>query len=138
MRIPRRVTRFNKAINNPVQGTYAWLLPPWAVILHRGRRSGRSYRTPVLAFRDGRTLVVALLYGEESDWLQNLRAGPGRIVRHGRTVDLAGQPRVVDTADAAELAELPAPARAYCRLADKQVLLELGAVRRGFGPRRRG
>lgn len=51
MQLSRCVARFNKAVNNPVQGLYAWIVPPWAVILHRGRRSGRAYRTPVLAFR---------------------------------------------------------------------------------------
>ena len=82
MKIPRAVVGFNKAINNRVQGLYAWVLPPWAVILHRGRRSGRAYRTPLLAFRRGDDLAIALLYGEESDWLRNLRAnGGGRIVR---------------------------------------------------------
>ena len=65
MKLSRRVARFNSTINNRLQGVYAWLLPPWAVILHRGRRSGRSYRTPVLAFRRGSTLIIALLYGEE-------------------------------------------------------------------------
>lgn len=56
MKLSRRVARFNKTVNNRVQGLYAWLLPPWAVILHRGRRSGRSYRTPLLAFRRDRTV----------------------------------------------------------------------------------
>ena len=97
MKLSRRVARFNKAVNNRIQRVYAWLVPPWAVIVHRGRRSGRSYRTPVLAFRQERTLVIALLYGEESDWLRNLRAaGGGQVVRMGRTFEL-GDPRVVDT-----------------------------------------
>jgi deazaflavin-dependent oxidoreductase (nitroreductase family) len=135
MKLSRRVARFNKAINNRVQGLYAWILPPWAVILHRGRRSGRPYRTPVLAFRRDRTLIVALLYGEESDWLRNLKSGGGRFVRMGRTYALS-TPRVVDTSAAVELSRLPALARAYCRLADKQVLFEIGDQLPGFGSRR--
>jgi deazaflavin-dependent oxidoreductase (nitroreductase family) len=137
MKLSRRVARFNKLINNPVQGVYAWVLPPWAVILHRGRRSGRPYRTPLLAFKRDRTLVIALLYGEESDWLRNLRAGGGEVIRGGRTFRV-GAPGVVDTGDAAVLARLSPITRAYCRLADKQVLLELGEKQSGFGPRRRG
>jgi deazaflavin-dependent oxidoreductase (nitroreductase family) len=136
MKLSRRVARFNKVVNNRVQGVYAWLVPPWAVILHRGRRSGRSYRTPVLAFRQEQALVVALLYGEDSDWLRNLRAARGgRVVRMGRTFEL-GEPRVLDTSMAAELARLPPLARAYCRLADKQVLAEIGRQLGGFGPGR--
>ena len=135
MKLSRRVARFNKLINNRVQGVYAWLLPPWAVILHRGRRSGHEYRTPVLAFKCERTLVIALLYGEESEWLRNLRAGTGHVVRAGRTFTL-GAPRVVDTDGAAVLTRLSPLARAYCRLADKQVLLDLGERQPSFGPGR--
>ena len=136
MKLSRRVARFNKLVNNRLQGVYAWLLPPWAVILHRGRRSGRPYRTPLLAFRKDRTLIIALLYGEESDWLRNLRAGGGEVVRMGRTYRLR-EPRAVDTSVAAELSRLSPPARAYCRLADKQVLAEIGERVGGFGPGRR-
>lgn len=133
MKLSRRVARFNKLINNRVQGVYAWLVPPWAVIVHRGRRSGRRYRTPVLAFRRDHTLIVALLYGEESDWLRNLQAGEGHLIRAGRTSRLTS-PRVLDTREAAELATLSPPARQYCRLADKQVILQIGERETGFGP----
>lgn len=137
MKLSRRVARFNKLVNNRIQGLYAWLLPPWAVILHRGRRSGRRYRTPVLAFKRDRLLVVALLYGEESDWLRNLRAGGGHVIRLGRTFRVDA-PQTIDTSEAAVLSTLSPLARAYCRLAEKQVTLEIGEQRRGFGPRRRG
>jgi len=133
MKLSRRVARFNKLINNRLQGVYAWILPPWAVILHRGRRSGRPYRTPLLAFKRDRTLVIALLYGEESDWLRNLRAGGGRVVRVGRTYELS-PPRVVDTSTATEeLSRLAAPARAYCRIAEKQAIVQMGDRMPGFG-----
>jgi deazaflavin-dependent oxidoreductase (nitroreductase family) len=136
MKLPRRVARFNQAVTNRVQGVYAWILPPWAVILHRGRRSGRAYRTPVFAFRQDGTLIVALLYGEESDWLRNLQAaGGGQVVRTGRTFELR-RPRVVATGAAAELARLSPVARAYCGLADKQLLAEIGGRIGGFGPGR--
>jgi hypothetical protein len=49
LKLSRRVARFNRAVNNPVQRQYAWLLPPWVIVCHRGRRSGRLYRTPVNA-----------------------------------------------------------------------------------------
>ena len=134
MELSRRVARFNKALNNPVQGLYAWALPPWAVLLHRGRRSGRSYRTPVLAFRRDRTLIVALLYGEQSDWLRNMQDDGGRVVRMGRTYEVSA-PRVLDTNAATALSRLSPIARAYCQLADKQALFEIGDRMLGFGPR---
>lgn len=136
MKLSRGVARFNKVVNNRVQGLYAWLVPPWAVILHRGRRSGRTYRTPVLAFPLEGAIVVALLYGEESDWLRNLSAGHGAVVRLGRTSELVAPPRVADTEASPELARLSAPARAYCRLADRQAVIPLGSRLPGFGPRR--
>jgi deazaflavin-dependent oxidoreductase (nitroreductase family) len=85
MQVPRRVARFNRAVNNPIQRQWAWLLPPWALIVHRGRRSGRLYRTPVVASVRGGRLRVAVLYGERSDWVLNLLAGGGQVVRRGRT-----------------------------------------------------
>jgi deazaflavin-dependent oxidoreductase (nitroreductase family) len=129
MKLSRRVARFNKLANNPIQGTYAWLIPPWALIVHRGRRSGHRYRTPVMGFERDGTLVVALLYGEESDWLRNLRACGGQVIRRGRTFEIR-RIEVVDTADAQILSRLSPPARAYCRLAEKQVTLDLAERRR--------
>ncbi len=83
-RVPRVVARFNKRVNNPLQLNWAPYLPPWAVIEHVGRTSGRNYQTPVIAAVDGNTLYVAVLYGEESDWVQNtLRAGSASVRRAG-------------------------------------------------------
>jgi deazaflavin-dependent oxidoreductase (nitroreductase family) len=136
MKLSRGVARFNRLFANRLQGLYAWLLPPWAVILHRGRRSGRHYRTPLFAFRRDRTLVIALLYGQESDWLRNLRAGGGQVIRAGRTFSVR-PPEVIDTSQAGPLlAELSAPERAYCRLAERLAILELAEQLPGFGPRR--
>jgi deazaflavin-dependent oxidoreductase (nitroreductase family) len=136
MKLSRRVARFNKRVTNRIQGVYAWLVPPWAVILHRGRRSGRHYRTPLFAFRRGRTLVIALLYGEESDWLGNLRKGGGHVIRAGRTF-IVGPPEVIETRAAGSLlARLSPPERAYCRLAEKLAILELEERLPGFGSRR--
>jgi deazaflavin-dependent oxidoreductase (nitroreductase family) len=136
MRFSRRAARFNKRVTNRVQGLYAWLVPPWAVVLHRGRRSGRRYRTPLFAFRRDRTLVIALLYGDESEWLRNLRAGGGgHVIRVGRTF-VVGAPEVVATSEAGSLlARLSRPARRYCRLAEKLAILEVGEQLPGFGRR---
>lgn len=92
------MTRFNRDVANPIMGTWAPYLPPWAVVEHRGRTSGRTYRTVIFAFRDEDTLVVALTYGE-TDWLRNvLAAGEATITRRGRTTRFH-HPRVVLAAD---------------------------------------
>ena len=94
--VPRAVARFNKRVTNKVQGLWAPYLPPWASIEHVGRRSGRRYSTPVVATVKGDHLYVAVLYGEQSDWVRNvLAAGGGEVRRAGRmrTIDT---PRVRD------------------------------------------
>ena len=137
MKLSRGVAHFNKRVTNRIQGLYAWLVPPWAVILHRGRRSGRQYRTPLFAFRRGRILIIALLYGEESEWLRNLRGGGGHVLRAGRTF-VVGPPEVVPTREAGSLlSRLSPPERAYCRLAEKLAMLELEEQLPGFGRRGR-
>jgi deazaflavin-dependent oxidoreductase (nitroreductase family) len=130
VKLSRRVARFNKAVHNPLQLLYAWLLPPWVVICHRGRRSGRLYRTPVNAWKRGRTLAVVVLYGEESDWVRNVLAGGGLVVRGGRTYELQ-RPRIVDPAGAGR--SVPPIARAFGRASGKILVAELGPPAPGFG-----
>jgi deazaflavin-dependent oxidoreductase (nitroreductase family) len=132
MKLSRGAARFNKRVTNRIQGLYAWLIPPWAIMVHRGRRSGRLYRTPMLAFRRNRTLVVALVYGEESDWLRNVRDVGGHVIRAGRTF-VVGPPEITETnAAGSRLARLSPPERAYCRLAEKLAVFELGEQLPGF------
>lgn len=122
--LPRRLARFNRLFTNPIQGVYAWALPPWAVIVHRGRRTGRLYRTPVLAVKRERTLMIAVMYGERSDWVRNVLAGGGRVVRGGRTYELA-QPRLVSS-DAPEVSGL-------ARVSGTALIAELAGPAPGFG-----
>jgi deazaflavin-dependent oxidoreductase (nitroreductase family) len=79
-----------KRVVNPVQGLWAPWLPPWALVVHRGRKSGTEYRTPVLAWRSGSTLYVSLYYGERAQWVRNVLAGGGTVVRRGRRREIAG------------------------------------------------
>lgn len=128
LKLSRRVARFNQQVTNPLQSQYAWLLPPWVVICHRGRRSGHLYRTPVNAYRRGDTLAIVVLYGEESDWVRNVLAGGGQVVRAGRTHELLA-PRIVDP----RVEPVPGPARALGRLTGRVLLATLGPARPGFG-----
>lgn len=108
MKAPRALARFNKRVTNPIQSTYAPHLAPWAIITHVGRKSGQTYRTPVVGFRSGSTFAVVLFYGPESDWVRNVRsAGSATITRRGRDLtwsnlrvvpaDTAGLPRAART-----------------------------------------
>jgi deazaflavin-dependent oxidoreductase (nitroreductase family) len=84
--VPRAMARINKRVTNKIQGVWAPYLPPYASIEHVGRMSGKHYSTPVVASIHGDHLYVAVLYGEESDWVRNLLAAEGGEVRRlGRT-----------------------------------------------------
>jgi deazaflavin-dependent oxidoreductase (nitroreductase family) len=105
MQFPQRLARFNRHVTNPIQRMWAGWLPPFAIIEHVGRRSGKPYRTPVNVFStnvNGKGgVAVVLTYGPDRDWLKNLTAaGGGRMRRNGKSFGIA-DPRVVTKAEAA-------------------------------------
>src|SRR5436309_11350575 len=76
------------------------LLPLYGVIEHRGRRSGKVFRTPVVVRPTDDGFVVPMPWGEGTDWFRNVRAAGGCVVRwKGRDYSLE-RPEVV-AADAA-------------------------------------
>jgi deazaflavin-dependent oxidoreductase (nitroreductase family) len=123
---PRFLRRVNRVLTNPVLGSIAWLVPPLAVVHHRGRKSGRAYRTPVVAFRGAAGFVVPMTYGRDVDWARNLVAARGcELERSGARIRLVN-PRVVDFAGTQD--RLPAALRPVFRAADLPgyVLLDVG------------
>jgi deazaflavin-dependent oxidoreductase (nitroreductase family) len=98
MQVPRIMRRVNRAITNPLINLFAGILPPQAIVHHVGRRSGRHYRTPVIAFPTGRGYVTPLPYGTDTDWCLNvLQARHCTLERAGQRIDL-DNPRVVKAA----------------------------------------
>lgn len=101
-RAMRIIARVNKYITNPVQRLWAPRAPYMAVIEHRGRRSGRSYRTPVMAFVNDGLIWVVLNYGVNSDWVRNVLAvGNAEVTHRGKRFTLT-DPEIVPV-DAARL-----------------------------------
>src|SRR5438067_8825290 len=95
MHIPRFMRSVNRVFTNPLLGTFAWLVPPLAVVHHVGRRSGRAYRSPVVAFEGARGVVIPMTYGRDVDWARNIvRAKGCTLERLGRRVTLRN-PRIV-------------------------------------------
>jgi deazaflavin-dependent oxidoreductase (nitroreductase family) len=108
--------RVNRVVTNPVLGVLAWLVPPLAVVHHVGRKSGRAYRTPVVAFRSPEGFVIPMTYGHDVDWARNVvRAHGCELERLGRRVTLRN-PRIVNL-EAAEH-RLPPALRSFFRMAD--------------------
>ncbi len=102
MQLPQRLARFNRRVTNPIQRLWAGWLPPFGILEHVGRRSGKPYRTPLNVFPaevDGKpALAILLTYGPDRDWLKNLNAaGGGRVRSKGRTFDVT-DPRTVSRA----------------------------------------
>lgn len=94
MPIPYAVARLNRVGLNRVTRRIAPWLPGFGVVTHRGRRSGRQYRTPVNVFGRPDGYVVALTYGPDADWVKNvLAAGGCELTTRGRTVRLT-EPRL--------------------------------------------
>jgi deazaflavin-dependent oxidoreductase (nitroreductase family) len=103
MHLPYFLRRVNRVVTNPLLGTIAWLVPPLAIVHHVGRKSGKPYRSPVVAFRTPTGFVIPMTYGRDVDWARNLlAAGGGVIERLGRRVHVR-RPRVVDGGAAAPL-----------------------------------
>jgi deazaflavin-dependent oxidoreductase (nitroreductase family) len=89
MPIPRAVGRWNKAGLNRLTRHVAPWMPGFGVVIHRGRRSGRRYETPVNVFAAADGYVFALTYGPDTDWVRNVLAAGGCELRtRGRTVRL--------------------------------------------------
>jgi deazaflavin-dependent oxidoreductase (nitroreductase family) len=121
-----RLARFNRRLFNPVVRTFAGRrLSPVAVVVHRGRRTGRRYRTPALAFRADDGYVVALFYGADRDWVRNvLAAGSCTLERGGRQVELTA-PRMLDISEGMTL--VPPLMRPALRLLRVTRVLRLSA-----------
>jgi deazaflavin-dependent oxidoreductase (nitroreductase family) len=89
MPIPKAVGRWNKVGLNRVTKRIAPWMPGFGVVVHRGRRSGKEYQTPVNVFATGDGYVLALTYGPDTDWVKNvLAAGGCDLLTGGRVVRL--------------------------------------------------
>jgi deazaflavin-dependent oxidoreductase (nitroreductase family) len=121
---PRALAKFNRHVTNRVFGTVAPHLPGFGVIVHKGRRSGRTYRTPVNMFRTDDGYLVALTYGKDSDWVRNVVAAGGcDAISRGRRIHLAAPDIVHDP----ERTAMPLPVRTILGLVGVTDFLRLSA-----------
>jgi deazaflavin-dependent oxidoreductase (nitroreductase family) len=113
MPIPMAITAFNRNVTNRITGPFAGHLPGFAVVAHRGRSSGRTYRTPVNVFRSDHDHVFVMTYGPEVDWVRNVEtAGECDIKTRGQMIHLVHPRRFRDPTRRL----VPAPVRVILRL----------------------
>jgi deazaflavin-dependent oxidoreductase (nitroreductase family) len=74
--------------------------PLWAVVHHRGRRSGRELSVPVAVRATGDAFVVVLPWGAGTNWARNVLAAGGCVVRWKGADHRVVEPEVIDAAQA--------------------------------------
>lgn len=91
-------------IGRPLAGT-RWLAL-YAILRHTGRKSGKQYAIPIVAFPTSDGFVIPMPFGEETQWVRNLFAADGGVRWRGReyTID---QPERVDLDDAVVSGAVP-------------------------------
>lgn len=97
-----RVRHFARAVGNPIQMRKAGAPGTMAsVIEHRGRVSGKEYRTPVEAVATEDGFVIANVYGPRTDWLKNVLANGSAAIVHEGKAYLVERPEIIPIEDAA-------------------------------------
>jgi deazaflavin-dependent oxidoreductase (nitroreductase family) len=64
---------------------------------HTGRRSGRSFMTPVGAKLFGVYFLIPLTFGNQSDWCRNVRAAGGATIRYKGADYQVIEPELLET-----------------------------------------
>ena len=72
------------------------LVPVWASLRHRGRRSGKEYVVPIAVIPTDTTFVIALAWGRGADWVRNVRAAGGCTIRWRGVDYTCTEPAFVD------------------------------------------
>ena len=103
MPIPKFIATFIKHVTNRFFLLFAGWLPPFAIVNHLGRRSGRRYWTPIQAFPTDGGFVFALTYGRDVDWVRNLVASDGGTLKYKGNEISIHRIRVVRYDDVKEL-----------------------------------
>lgn len=72
-------------------------LPLYGVIVHRGRRSGTEFRTPVVVRPTSDGFIVPMPWGETTDWYRNVQVAGECVVRWKGRDYAMHQPALVDS-----------------------------------------
>lgn len=99
--LPRQLRTFNKHVTNRVlRGLTRLSRGPFAIMRHVGRRSGKPYETVIMVWPTDEGFVIALTYGPNVDWYQNLLAAGGGTVYWHRKAYAVGKPEPIEASTA--------------------------------------
>jgi deazaflavin-dependent oxidoreductase (nitroreductase family) len=71
-------------------------VPLLALVYHTGRRSRRTYATPIGVGTTGDAFLIPLTFGSESDWCRNVLAAGGCTIKYQGREYAVTDPVVVD------------------------------------------
>jgi deazaflavin-dependent oxidoreductase (nitroreductase family) len=126
MPLPRSIARLNRAFTNRLVRPLAGHLPGLGIVIHEGRRSGKTYRTPVNVFRRAGGYSFALTYGR-SEWVRNvLHAGTAQLFTRGEH-HVLGNPTIIEDPDHRDM---PRPVGAILRLLRVSETLRVDEIER--------
>jgi len=95
MPLPRWLRGMNRRVTNPAMRRVSGRAKYFGTLIHKGRKSGTIYRTPVNAFPSDGGYIFALTYGSDVDWLRNVEAaGECRLRYRGRILWLVDPVRI--------------------------------------------
>jgi deazaflavin-dependent oxidoreductase (nitroreductase family) len=95
----------------------------FAILTHVGRKSGKTYRIPIIAEPVPGGFVIALTYGKKVDWYENVKASGGCILRWKNKDYKLANPRFIDQETG--LAAFPSIFRSGLRQMGIQYFLQL-------------
>jgi len=104
--LPHRLVTFNRRYLNPVTLKLVGV-GSLVDLEHVGRTSGTVRHTPLMAFRAGPVVTVALTYGSRVQWLRNVEAAGGCRMTTRHSVLELGAPRAVAPSTALPHISLP-------------------------------
>ena len=99
-RVTEWLTWYHKHVTNPVWVRFfAGRSANSALLHHVGRKSGKTFVTPLTAHKSEDTIIVPLPYGTETDWLRNLQAAGQGVIEFDNRRYTVNEPDVVSVDD---------------------------------------
>lgn len=89
-----RVARLTAPLTRRVAGRR--FFPLWAVVHHRGRRSGRDLSVPVAVRASGEGLLIVLPWGPTTNWVRNVVAAGSCTVSWRGVEHRCVDPQILD------------------------------------------